>query len=158
MIRNATIRSACGGVLCALCVLGLSASAADADTTENTSPVDGALSDSVWFDADLDKVVPVHVQPIVDDSLNRDSRWLPKAQRVEAPAPTTAGGGGGGSGILGSSLTIANLFGWLLLIAIVAAAVGTFAYAISKTEVDLSGTAKSKSSNLSNLPNNESKD
>jgi len=80
--------------------------------------------------------------------MHRDSRWLPKAKRVPA-AP--AGGGGaaggaatGGGGMLGSGLTLGNLFGWMLLIAIVAAGIGLLLYALSKTEIELGGEARSR--------------
>ena len=62
------------------------------------SPVDGSLSDSVWYDADRDEVIPVTVKPIVDDSLNRDSRWLPKAKRIKQPPKTSTTSAGGGTG------------------------------------------------------------
>ena len=55
----------------------------------DTLPVDSALTDSVWYDADEGGLVPVFVKPIVDDSLNRDSRWLPKAKRIAQPKTKT---------------------------------------------------------------------
>lgn len=107
----------------------------------------GALGDTDWYDADSGSVVPIEVDPVVDDSMNRDSRWLPKAKRV--PAPTTAGGGGGGAatgggGLFGSGLTLGNLFGWMLLVAILAACIGLLLYALSKTEIELGGETRSR--------------
>lgn len=106
----------------------------------------GALGDTDWYDADSGSVVPIEVDPVVDDSMNRDSRWLPKAKRV--PAPTTAGGGGGaatgGGGLFGSGLTLGNLFGWMLLVAILAACIGLLLYALSKTEIELGGETRSR--------------
>ncbi len=127
---------------------------------ESGSPVDSALSDSVWYDADQGELVPVAVKPQVDDSLNRESRWLPKAKRVEkTAAPTTNTGGGGATGatgLFGSGLTLTNLFGWLLLIAIIAAAITAFAYALSRTEVDLiSGGRRSNSKSPSTTPDQQ---
>ena len=132
----------------------VSSTMAIASGIENASPADGALGDSVWYDADREAVVPVHARPIVDDSLNRDSRWLPQAQRVQQP-PTPSNAGGAGAGLFGSGLTISNLLGWLLLIAILAAAVGIFAYALSKTEVNINGNGKYRSGQLSNLPDEQ---
>lgn len=109
------------------------------------SPAERALGDTSWYDADQRQVVPVKVKPIVDDTLHRDSRWLPKAQRVAKPPPVTggggtAGGGGGGTGaagIFGTGLTIGNLFGWMLLVAITIGGIAILLYALSKAEIDL---------------------
>lgn len=115
-------------------------------------PTEGVLSDSIWYDADTGEIVPVHVTPVTDDSMNRNSRWLPQAKRVAKPAaPTNTGGGGTtgtGTGLFGTSLSIGNLFGWLLLIAIVAGAIALLLFAISKTEVDLTATKGRKSADL----------
>jgi hypothetical protein len=133
--------------------------AAVEDMPQSDRAVDEALGDSAWYDADLGELIPVHVQPVVDDSLNRDSRWLPKAKRIQqpetTPPQTTTGGGGTGGGLFGSSLTIGNLFGWLLLLAIVAATAGTIIYALSKTEVDLTSKARSKSRKPSTTPDEQ---
>ncbi len=55
----------------------------------DTLPVDSALTDTVWYDADERGLVPVFVEPVVDDSLNRESRWLPKAKRIKQPRKRT---------------------------------------------------------------------
>jgi hypothetical protein len=142
----------------ALCLPPASASA----NSQSSRPTDGALGDTVWYDAGSEKVVPVHVRPVVDDSLNRDSRWLPQAKRVKQPeTPTTAGGGGGGggggagTGLFGSGLTIVNLLGWLLLVAIIAAAVGALAYVLSRAEVDPSIGSRSSSGGLASEPDQQ---
>jgi hypothetical protein len=116
----------------------------------------------VWYDADRDEILPVTVKPIVDDSLNRDSRWLPKAKRIKESSKTSTAGGSGGtggtgnaSGLFGSGLTIGNVFGWMLLIAIVVGAVTALAYALSRTEVDFGAYSKSKSKNASGTPDEQ---
>lgn len=114
------------------------------------SVASGALDDTDWYDADSGSLVPIEVDPVLDDSMNRDSRWLPKAKRVSAPSAGAAGGGGaggaatGGGGLLGSGLTLGNLFGWMLLIAIVAACIGLLLYALSKAEIELGSETRSR--------------
>ena len=125
----------------------------------DTAAVEGALSDTVWYDADERGLVPVFVEPVVDDSLNRDSRWLPKAKRIKQPATkantNTAAGSGGGSGLFGSGLTLGNLFGWFLLTALLAAAAGALIYAISRAEVDLTAGQRAKPSDLGGTPDEQ---
>ncbi len=134
-------------------------SAQDDRASVDTVPVDSALTDSVWYDADERGLVPVFVKPVVDDSLNRGSRWLPKAKRIEQPKPNTntaAGGGtGGGTGLFGSGLTIGNLFGWFLLTALLVAAAGALIYAISRAEVDLTANQRLKASDLASTPDQQ---
>ena len=139
------------------------ATAPQATAQQNApGPSQGALRDTSWFDSDSGELVPVYVKPVVDDSLNRDSRWLPKAKRVRKPATPNnpaggAGGGGGtGSGFFGSNLTFGNLFGWVLLVAILVAAVALLLYAFSKTEIDLGGDSKkSKSQSEQSAPDEQ---
>lgn len=143
-------------LLMALCLPLVSAAA---DPLSNR-PSDGALSDTVWFDADTGQVVPVDVKPEVDDSLNRNSRWLPQAKRVKQPDTSTTGGGGGGgggggAGLFGSGLTIGNLFGWLLLVALVAAAVGLLAYVLSRAEFDPASGSSSGTADLARAPDQQ---
>ncbi len=121
----------------------------------------GALDDSDWYDSAGDSVVPIDVDPVVDDSMNRDSRWLPKAKRVSAP---TAGGGAGagggaatgGTGLFGSGLTLGNLIGWMLLIAILVAGVCLLLYALSKTEIDLGNDNRLRESAMRRRTNKRS--
>ena len=110
--------------------------AISAEPAANLPAADEVLSDTPWYDAESNSLVPVTVETQSDDSIHRDSRWLPKAERL-AKTPAPAAGGGG------SSFT-SQLFGWLILVAIVLVTVGVLVYAFSKTEIDLgSGTAKS---------------
>lgn len=123
----------------------------DASAPATTSPTEGVLTDSAWYDADAEQIVPIHVTPVTDDSMNRNSRWLPQAKKVAKPAtaPATGGGGGtGGAGLFGTGLTIGNLFGWMLLIAVVAGAVALLLFTMSKTELDLTNKKGTKSADL----------
>ncbi len=129
-------------------------------TPQSRSYVEDAVSDSVWYDADERSVVPVEVEPVVDDSEHRDSRWLPKAKRVRQSATPAAGGGGGGAGgggtgIFGSGLSIGNLFGWLLLIVLIGTAVGMLIYFLGKTEVDPKALSRSKRNKLDGSPDEQ---
>ena len=105
----------------------------DVASTEITPPETGkpAIPDSVWYDSDNGGLKPVHVVPVADDSLNRDSRWLPKAKRVKKPAKATAGAGGGtGGGGTGN-------FGMILLLILIVSGAVLLGYVISKTEVEV---------------------
>lgn len=141
----------------ALLSVWLASVAKAAEASQSDPPTRHSVSDSVWYDSELEKVVPVHVKAIVDDSLNRQSRWLPKAKQVLAPKnnTTTRGGGGGGSGLFGSGLTLSNVLGWVLLISIVALAIGALAYALSKAEVDSNWNARLGGRGSSALPDEQ---
>lgn len=122
--------------------------------------VDMPLSDSVWYDADSDSIVPVPVKPVVDDSVNRDSRWLPKPERVKKPkknsvAPAGGTAGGGSGGVFGSGLTLSNLFGWFVLIVLLAGTIGLLLYAMSKAEVDLSTNPNKRPQNSDDGPDSQ---
>lgn len=117
----------------------------------NELVTDGVLNDTAWYDAESGQIVPIPVVPQTDDSMHRDSRWLPQAKRVAKPStPTTSGGttGGGTGGLFGSGLSVGNLLGWMLLIAIVAGAIALLLFAISKTEADLTSTKGRKSASV----------
>ncbi|QDT10218.1 DUF4129 domain-containing protein [Planctomycetes bacterium K23_9] len=127
-----------------------SASTAPATThTTESSPTANALQSTPWFDADAGTLIPVTVNERIDDSVNRNSRWLPKPPKVAKKKKTTAKttttkggttGTGTGTGLFGSDLTLGNVFGWLLLALVIFAAVGGLVYAFSKTEIDLGKT------------------
>jgi len=91
----------------------------------NPSPTDGTLESSIWFDADQSIIVPVTVKSKPDDSLNRDSRWLPKAKRVKAASNPTAWSTG---------FSLSNLLGWCLLLLFAVLIIGLIALIVSKAE------------------------
>lgn len=111
-------------------------------------PVTKTLQESVWYDAEKG-VIPVEVEPKVDDSLNRDSRWLPKPKKVAKPKPQTTTTPNAGNGVLNSGLTFANIVGWLLLILTVGSILGLIVYLMSKAEIDLGGNPSSRGSGAS---------
>ncbi|MFK8113058.1 MAG: DUF4129 domain-containing protein [Rubripirellula sp.] len=119
--------------------------------------VKDSIIESIWYDAE-EGVVPIHVKPEVDDSLNRESRWLPKPKKIAKPAANTPANTtttGTGSGLFGSGFTLANLLGWLVLVAIVAGVVGTIAYTLSKAELDLTTSARATKGNKGTLPDDQ---
>lgn len=109
-----------------------------------SSPVSDALRTTVWFDAEQNSLKPVDVKPQADDSLNRNSRWLPKppplkkSQGVSStapPKPNTGGATGAGTGIFNTGLSALNLLGWLTLGIVVLAGVVAIFYALSRAEL-----------------------
>ncbi len=140
MMRRLMILIAFGLFLAGVFIAG----SARADET-GSAKVEGAVSGSLWYDADEASVVPVTVKPVVDDSLNRESRWLPKAEKVAKPAvtPTTTPTSGKG-GVFGSGLTFANLLGWFVLIAILVATIALVIFVMNKAEVDLAANPASR--------------
>ncbi|OYP31721.1 DUF4129 domain-containing protein [Rhodopirellula sp. MGV] len=109
------------------------------------SPVGESLSATPWYDADQNQLIPITVVPRRDDSVNRESRWLPKAPAIQAKSkananPTT----GNASTLFGSGFTLSNLFGWLFLVSMVIVIVGLIVYAIGRAEVKLA-SAESES-------------
>ncbi|MAI71531.1 MAG: hypothetical protein CMM01_11530 [Rhodopirellula sp.] len=113
------------------------------DGVEN-SPVSEALRTTVWFDAEQNSLKPVDVKPQTDDSLNRNSRWLPKPKPVKKsksisssslPQPNTGGAATPGTGLFNTGLSALNLLGWLILGIVVLAFVVAIFYAFSRAEL-----------------------
>ena len=79
------------------------------------SPSSAVLSDSVWYDREVDQVVPVEVKTAQDDSIHRDSKWLPQAapvaKAVNTPNPTSASN----IDLFGDAFTYTNFFAWCCL-------------------------------------------
>ncbi|WP_146525052.1 DUF4129 domain-containing protein [Novipirellula artificiosorum] len=128
-----------------LCLPSIAASQdASLDVPPDTENV--SLPSTPWYDAQDQVLIPVELKSSIDDTENRDSRWLPKAKRlVKPPDPVKSNSAGNsGSGWFGTELSIGNLFGWFLLVMIVVSAVGGLVYALSKTEIDLSAKSQTK--------------
>jgi hypothetical protein len=114
---------------------------------ETSDPVDlpSSLRAAPWYDSEAKQIRPLEFRPRVDDSIHRDSRWLPKPKKLNQPAQpqkTSANqgtGGNTGSGLFGSSFTLGNLFAWILLGVTLLAIVGLIVYAISRAEMKLAG-------------------
>ena len=115
------------------------------------SPVKQSLSNTPWYDAEAGRVRPIQLKPRDDDSAHRDSRWLPKPKKIKQSnsqsnnAATGTGGNGSNQGLFGTSFTLGNVLGWILLIVIVMALAGGAVYAISRAEMAMSGAGKAGS-------------
>ncbi|TWT52438.1 hypothetical protein Pla22_00620 [Rubripirellula amarantea] len=112
------------------------------DVVASDVVADDVVGHSVWYDADEKAIIPVTVKSKFDDSLNRESRWLPQAKRVKKPAPIPAsagntGGGGAGNGLFGSGLTFSNLLGWGLLVLLLGGAIAAVLFALSRAEIEM---------------------
>ncbi len=126
--------------------------AAESDSSKSNSPITGSneqvLDDSAWYDAESGKLIPVYVPPSNQDPINRNSRWLPQAQRVAQNPNTAQGTTGQTTGLFGTNLSVMNVLGWLLLIVIALTIIGLIFFAVSKTESDLTIAKKRKSTDL----------
>lgn len=127
------------GVLVALCTC-FSNAYCEAATAAGDSFTDSALTDTSWYDAENQRLIPIHVEIENPDTANRDSRWLPKPKRIAkrpastAPATTPVVAG---NGWFGSGLTGGGLFGWVLIFLIPVLAVAIVLYAITKADIRL---------------------
>ena len=133
--------------------LFLFSSLADGQQTDGVenSPVSDALRTTVWFDAEKNSLKPVDVQPQIDDSLNRNSRWLPKPPPVKSnkasnannPPQQNAGGAARPTtGLFNTGLSALNLLGWLTLGIVVLAGVAAIFYALSRAELNAKNVGK----------------
>lgn len=159
MCRSPSLTRVCCG-LCLVLLLPALAPAQVADVDRNASPSSGALSDSDWFDSEQERLLPVTVTTQQDDTMNRDSRWLPQPKRVRsaktaAGGNTATGGGGGGPGLFGSGMTLGNVFGWLLLAVLIGLAVYLIAYALSKSEFDFASGSPGRASRAAEGPDQQ---
>lgn len=100
---------------------------------------------TVWYDADEQKLVPVPVKTRLPETQNRDSRWLPKPEKVKAPATANVPAGGATGG-----WTLGNVFGWILLAVLAFALIGLLAFLFGQAEPDaMSGN---RSGGVAKLP------
>ncbi len=129
--------------------LSSSVALAQNDAAESVSrPSAETLRSTPWYDADEQRVIPVTVRPQADDSLNRDSRWLPKAERVRSaskPASSTTSAWNWPSG---------QIFAWLILGALLIVIVAALVYGFSQAEIEL-GPRASLQRRLSEAPDEQ---
>lgn len=143
-------------MLAAFCVIALNASTLFAQTHSDANsslPGEEILNNVPWFNPEKGSIKSIPVQTRSDDSVNRNSRWLPNPNRLTKKttpantpaAPAAAGGGGAGTGM--------SLLAWVFLILTVAILVGLIIYAFSKSEIQFNSDAKSTSTSKENKPN-----
>ncbi|MEM0925163.1 MAG: hypothetical protein AAGJ83_03925, partial [Planctomycetota bacterium] len=115
-----------------------------------------SISTTPWYDASSDSIIPVQLQPRLDDSVHRESRWLPKPKKLREKRTPNSNTQVStvGNGLFGSSLTMGHLLAWCLLIAFIIGVVGIIIYGISHAEIRMSGNAaaKNESANSKKLP------
>ncbi len=134
--------------LAVLMTILVSSNSVMSEETKSPSPTENALDSSIWFDPERQEIVPVTLVPQSDDSLNRDSRWLPKAKRVKQAAGPVAPA----TGLFGTGYTIANILAWALVIIIAIAIIGFLAFVVSKTETPETVLASRQNRASSDLP------
>jgi len=107
-----------------------------------TPPQVQPLPDTVWFDADEQKIRPIPVTTRMPTADNRDSRWLPKPPKISAPSTSS----GGSTTLPGNVISWANVFGWILLVVLAFGLIFLVLFLFGKIEPDAVATGKSKSS------------
>lgn len=104
-------------------------------TAEVQSSIAESVGDTSWYDSETQQLRPVTVRERIEDAGNRDSRWLPKPQRVRKNNSTAGGGGGGGTGTGGSGLS--NAIGWIVMAFLAVTMIGLLVYFFSKGEMEV---------------------
>ncbi|QDV44869.1 hypothetical protein Enr13x_47400 [Stieleria neptunia] len=143
-------------------VLALAASG-DAVKPPPTIEVDGSVNESLdstpWYDPQSRQLVPIELEIRQDDSIHRESRWLPKPKKIaqpDRPSNTTTTGAATATGLFGTSVTWGNLFGWVLLAAMVLGIVGITVYAISRAELRMENrTSTASAADVKGLPDEQ---
>jgi hypothetical protein len=98
-----------------------------------------------WYDPEQNSLVPIEVKTNLPESENRDSRWLPKPEKVRAAKPSTSSSTSSTSGSSGSGVSVMNVIGWLVLIIIGFALIFLVLYVFSKVEPDAMSARKNTS-------------
>lgn len=119
-----------------------------------------AVGERAWYDPASDQLLPLTVKSKTDDTIHRDSRWLPKPKKIRQRAPGSGATGSGGSGrafwgSLGSSLSSANLFAWGVLVLLVIVLVALLVYAYSRIDQQPDFAAQTKKSLLDDMDDEE---
>lgn len=132
-----------------------SASAPSAEALQDQAKQ--AVGKRAWYDPDADRLVPLKVKASADDSIHRDSRWLPKPKKVRQAPASGANSGGVRNSIrrsfdfIASIFSSANLFAWGVLILLIVVLVALLVYAYSRIDAQPDFTATAKKSLLDDL-------
>ncbi|QEG40691.1 DUF4129 domain-containing protein [Roseimaritima ulvae] len=123
-----------------LILLATALSAASQETSVPTaaeveSNIAESVGDTAWYDSETQQLRPVTVRERIDDASNRNSRWLPKPERVSRANPAAGGGGGGATGVGTSSAS--NIIGWVLMTFLAVLMIGVLVYFFSKGEMEV---------------------
>jgi len=96
-----------------------------------------AVGETNWYDPDRDELKPVTIETRSDDTIHRDSRWVPRPGKAQESAGFWEGWFASLRGFfanLGGAFSSANLFAWLVLILLVGGLVAALVYAYSKID------------------------
>lgn len=130
------------GCLMLGCLMLCTATAAADEPTDDAAPHEAvtpvvqsleSMGSLPWYDPERGGVAPVDVQPRVDDSVNRSSRWLPQPAKPAGPNPAPAGSPSGG-GSVSTARSIAELIGWAIVAVLMVLVVGVLVYAFLRIE------------------------
>nr|WP_286178119.1 DUF4129 domain-containing protein [Rhodopirellula sp. JC639] len=127
---------------------GVSQSPDRPNASEDPAGVSQSLDTTPWYDAESKQLVPIELKVRQDDSIHRESRWLPKPKKIKQTAAsnnTAANPGATTGGLLGTSFSWSNLFGWMMLAVIVMGMVGLTVYAVSRAELRMQDRTSSTS-------------
>lgn len=102
-----------------------------------------AMGNLPWYDRESGGVAPIKVEPRVDDSVNRDSRWLPKPPKPAAnPAnPANPAGSGGSSSTLPGAISGMEILGWVVVGGLMMLVVGLLVFTFLRMEGSETGSA-----------------
>lgn len=103
----------------------------------NGFALDQAVSSSVWFNAETGEIQPIEVEHRQSDTDNRDSRWNAKPKAAKATPAANKPTNNTTPGWFGS-LSLGNVFGWLLLLGLLATVVGVLVYVFSQSSFEFS--------------------
>ena len=92
------------------------------------------LGDLPWYDAEKGGIRSVPVVSRTDDSVNRDSRWLPKPKKLKQKKTTTAPAGGGPA-LTGGGSGGVSFLAWVLIAVLIVVLVALIIFAFTKADI-----------------------
>jgi len=127
-----------GLIISFFCVFSVHSLTANADTDQQSPEALAAKSieeigKTTWFDPEKQSLVPIPLEQTQADTVHRNSRWLPGAKKIAKPPFTSTATP---SGWFNSSLTTANLIGWLILGVVFVASATAVLYVFAKINPD----------------------
>lgn len=134
-------------VLTLLC--GQDAHAQAADTMPPTEPGQSILESVPWYDASSGSVRSVPVRSQTDDSVHRDSRWLPKPEKVQKQSANTPVGGAAPAAATGTGVSATA---WALILLLIIILVSLIIFALTKSDIQFGSNDLAGSNGTSDKP------
>lgn len=100
------------------------------DTQKVAEALD-AMGNLPWYDAERGEVEPIPVRPQIDDSVNRDSRWLPKPKARPTTNPNSSSPPTSQSS---NSRSNADVIGWVIVGVLMGLVVALLVYTFMRIE------------------------